>query len=103
MKITLKTLILAAVLCIILTPGCVDENHGREPRPFTVITIDGCEYIQYSWPGYFSMEYSITHKGDCKNPIHNYHRDTLTVGDTTYIRDGEEIIKIIVEGIKYVK
>ena len=31
-----------------------------------LITIEGCEYLQYST----GHKYSLCHKGNCKNPIH---------------------------------
>jgi len=31
-----------------------------------IIIIEGCEYLQNSGSG----DYSICHKGNCKNPIH---------------------------------
>lgn len=41
-----------------------EQDHVREYiRP---IEIDGCEYLFY----YNSPHFSITHKGNCKNPIH---------------------------------
>ena len=33
---------------------------------FTIIELDGCEY--------FLGTYKITHKGNCKNPIHCYNK-----------------------------
>ena len=43
---------------------------------FTIVTIDGCEYIQ-SHNGYGNI---LAHKGDCKNPIHK----PVVVHDTIY-------------------
>lgn len=46
----------------------LDEMHGYIKKNINVIKIDGCEYIYFHDPGYH--EVSITHKGNCKNPIH---------------------------------
>jgi hypothetical protein len=61
--------------------GCSDMPENTEqqrkarlraqeklPPYYTVITIEGCEYFRF----YSANEFAhITHKGDCKNPIHN--------------------------------
>ena len=46
-------------------------------KEYTVITIDGCEYIAYkNDPGNLFIE----HKGNCKNPIHyQVKHDTVYV------------------------
>ena len=41
-----------------------DKFNGRD---ITVYTYDGCEYIYVNF-GYAKL---FTHKGDCKNPIHD--------------------------------
>lgn len=35
-------------------------------NPLRLITIEGCEYFEYS----LGHRYSLCHKGNCKNPIH---------------------------------
>jgi hypothetical protein len=40
-------------------------SEGR--NPLTVIIIEGCEYLEYSQ----GHQYSLCHKGNCNNPIHN--------------------------------
>jgi hypothetical protein len=42
---------------------------SNSPINYQVITIDSCEYILMD--GFHEM--SLTHKGDCKNPIHKHH------------------------------
>lgn len=43
-------------------------NDRETLKNYNVIVIDSCEYLQWrSAYGYFM----ITHKGNCKNPIHN--------------------------------
>lgn len=45
---------------------------------YTVVVIEGCEYIQiHSMRGFQSGYYAITHKGNCKNPIHGQMRRTM--------------------------
>ena len=49
------------------TPQRVDNADSSE---FSVIEIDGCEYIYYD-RGFGDVRvYGITHKGNCKNKIH---------------------------------
>lgn len=59
---------LAVVACGIPPSGdkAVDSGKG-----YTVKTIDGCEYVEVSsMIGSQYGYYSLTHKGNCKNPIH---------------------------------
>ena len=37
--------------------------------PLNIVTIDGCEYLYGPW-GNATV---LTHKGNCKNPIHVYN------------------------------
>ena len=39
---------------------------------YNIIIIDGCEYIEYDNNAVLAdwRVYSITHKGNCNNPIH---------------------------------
>lgn len=53
--------------------GCKDGNYkGIKPinesdsGDFQVIVIDSCEYLQNT----YSAASPLTHKGNCKNPIH---------------------------------
>jgi len=59
-------------MCLLLT-SCRNKpevantvNSGK--RVFTVIKIDGCEYIS---EGLGLNDAVLTHKGNCSNPIHN--------------------------------
>ena len=70
--------ILLAVLLLVFASEC-DTSSTPTPKEaappsmqYTVRTIDGCEYIQIEQMiGFNSGIYSLTHKGDCKNPIHS--------------------------------
>ncbi|MCA9351764.1 hypothetical protein KC929_03230 [Patescibacteria group bacterium] len=55
----------------ILTTSCDDGDHvkntSKEFERYNIITIDGCEYLQYATAyGYMN----VTHKGNCKNVEH---------------------------------
>jgi hypothetical protein len=58
-----------------MIPDCLAVFFAGSPKPavkikFQEITIKECEYIYVDEnPGNFRL-YSITHKGNCKNPIH---------------------------------
>lgn len=70
--------LLIAVMLIGMISSCTKKNVKTTPTEIVidgnssveVITIEGCEYFKvYSSYGYFSL----THKGNCKNPIHPEH------------------------------
>lgn len=69
----MKTRILFAALLAALLGGCGDY-HAPETRAIDndsrdtihVIRIDGCQYLERYW----DRSYSLTHKGNCDNPIH---------------------------------
>ena len=47
-----------------------------------IIEIDGCEYIVAEWRSTNNRGYGfMSHKGNCKNPIHIYNRlkDTIAI------------------------
>lgn len=66
----MKNLILLALLIGMM--GCASQSSSDQMfRDTTVddpmiVTIDNCEYIQYR----VREHDAITHKGNCKNPIH---------------------------------
>lgn len=49
----------------------LDSNSKYCNQRFEVYTLDGCEYIVVS-PGNSHFTWG-SHKGDCKNPIHQYN------------------------------
>lgn len=57
-----------------LLSGCAppktDDFKSGLPNNFTILEIEGCEYIQYDASSGQARVYSLTHKGNCKNPIH---------------------------------
>lgn len=69
------TTALLAISCAawLLLSGCSpsgSQNDVDPARSYKTITIEGCEYIYVSrrpWAG----DFSLTHKGNCVNPIHH--------------------------------
>lgn len=62
---------IAMVLLIIAACSREDIPANLEDNPrFRTITIEGCEYIEFDAGVGHSRVYSLTHKGNCKNPIH---------------------------------
>lgn len=65
-----KILIIVFLLISMLVIGCESQLDKKmninQKEGFATVTIDGCEYIIVEG----NVEYSITHKGNCKNPIH---------------------------------
>lgn len=61
-----KQTILLAVVGLLALTGCYKASPAGLLNQ-SVIQIDGCEYFRYETSyGYGN----ITHKGNCKNPIH---------------------------------
>lgn len=58
--------ILVLLFVVVTMLSCTAVTGDKEYR---TIEIDGCEYL-FKYNGYNSGE-SFTHKGNCKNPIHD--------------------------------
>lgn len=80
----MKTLLITIIFLIIA--GCIGcEREIEKPNiEYSIRIIDGCEYIQVenSYKTANNYNYTLTHKGNCKNPIHkciqiNTPNDTL--------------------------
>lgn len=63
------------IIGILFVLGCegtftptIDESK------FKIRVIDGCEYIEYHQGCFNARVYAFTHKGNCKNPIHQETR-----------------------------
>lgn len=54
-----------AVLGLIFFIALIVLAFGCGPT-YETVTIDGCEYIRKAW----SENQTLTHKGNCTNPIH---------------------------------
>ena len=63
------------LICGIFTSSCVRPTTDAaqdKVKHFKVIEYDGCEYITYEVIVAHYTRYALTHKGNCKNPIHCY-------------------------------
>jgi len=71
---------LLAVIIFLLALGCgVNPSPKTDSRKeigenYAVVIIDGCEYIEFDYGVLQNRVYSLTHKGNCKNPIHVYNK-----------------------------
>lgn len=74
-KLKINTVAAIAVYAM-LVAGVSSCSKGDELKnvnkfeKYEVIEIDGCEYIQYG-SAYGTLH--VTHKGNCKNAIHDCH------------------------------
>jgi hypothetical protein len=63
-----------ALFCLIALPafGCV-KKEDIVSKHTNVTVIDGCQYLESAYAlGTQQTLYSLTHKGNCNNPIHIY-------------------------------
>jgi hypothetical protein len=67
---TKKLMIIIICCCFIFVSCRKIEGTQTENREYVIITIDGCQYIK---PIYESSS-TLTHKGNCNNPIHIYNK-----------------------------
>jgi hypothetical protein len=67
-----KIMVGVNILIVIgMISGCEDaQQRERHVKSLQVVERDGCEYI-VCLNGHGNL---YSHKGDCKNPIHNYAR-----------------------------
>lgn len=61
------------LLLMLFIASCVTQDED---------TIDGCEYIKTTSNTGKGPVVSLTHKGNCSNPIHQPKRDTIYVPNT---------------------
>jgi hypothetical protein len=74
-KILLIAVLVFFVGCNPEPPQGATTDTGRG---YNVKVVDSCEYIEYD-AGFGQMRvYSLTHKGDCKNPIHKCGSENAT-------------------------
>lgn len=67
--------VLLVTVFLVFTLSCGSPLSAEKSRDsgkgYTVKTIEGCEYIEvYFAIGSTNGYYSLTHKGNCKNPAH---------------------------------
>lgn len=67
----MKYLIIFSIFLIGCKEGDIQINHPSDvPPSYDVVVIDSCEYITYDSGILDQRVFSITHKGNCNNPIH---------------------------------
>lgn len=49
------------------------KKMRETPPDYNIVIIDGCEYLRLEHTHGYA---SLTHKGNCKNPIHCYNETT---------------------------
>lgn len=66
-KITLITILVLSTSC-----SNISSKSNKEILETNVRVIDDCEYLEFenASSGSQNYNYTITHKGNCKNPIH---------------------------------
>lgn len=69
------------LLLLLFTFSCKsDSKELKSPEiennldKFNVIIIEDCEYLEYDKGALEYATYGLTHKGNCKNPIHEYNK-----------------------------
>jgi len=60
------------IVCVMTITSCsveggIETGHIGD---YYIKVIDDCEYIEVDMGGGNTRVYSLTHKGNCKNPIH---------------------------------
>ena len=69
----MKYLLLIVILLASCTPNgkekFIEYNNTDPIFDYRVVVIDKCEYIEVA----NGSSYSLTHKGNCNNPIHPEH------------------------------
>ena len=64
------------IALLLLTGACRETAEERRekfeesrnvPPPYRVVTIEGCEYLRLESTHGYAV---LTHKGNCRNPIH---------------------------------
>lgn len=71
--------ILALAICsAIFVTACRTAQEKATGSDAATIVIDGCEYItvENSMSGASNYSFAMTHKGNCKNPIHHWNGGT---------------------------
>lgn len=79
----MKYLLFISLLLVLFSCNKKEKIQPKEIKTessfYTIINIEGCEYIQVSYEEYNSgkygggwyVKYSLTHKGNCSNSIHH--------------------------------
>jgi len=63
-----------SIVLVLIMASCdkIPQGDSRQKTNdnYTIVTIDGCEYLEYDQGILAQRVYSLTHKGNCKNEIH---------------------------------
>jgi hypothetical protein len=67
-----KLILLAIVALSSCEPNPQPKGGSTETinGDYVIKVIDSCEYIEYDFGIFDQRVYTLTHKGNCKNPIH---------------------------------
>lgn len=60
-------------MIVAILSSCSQNNKSSLPDPtydYKIVVISGCEYIEVDAGFGYGAVYSLTHKGNCINPIH---------------------------------
>lgn len=69
-KLVLTVILLATVGGCNFEPP--DGTVGPSNVPYNIRYIEGCQYIEVDSGFGHSRVYSLTHKGNCNNPLHTH-------------------------------
>lgn len=72
MRMKMNNMFIVLFLMCIFS-GCEKPSGVREvhsSKSYSIVVIDGCEYIECDYGMLETRVYSLTHKGNCKNKIH---------------------------------
>ena len=83
-----KRMLLKSVLLVALATGVglafsacevppSGQNAGRSAttlHDYKIVTVEQCEYIEVDAGFGSGQVYTLTHKGNCKNPIHEHNK-----------------------------
>jgi len=56
-----------------IVQGGTIEFPGAGTVVYQIVEIEGCEYILGHDNGFYNGGFFMTHKGNCKNPIHQHN------------------------------
>jgi hypothetical protein len=67
--------VLFIIVCAMVMVSCVQTpieggTKSGSIGDYTIILIDGCEYLEYRKGSGDNRVYSLTHKGNCNNTAH---------------------------------
>lgn len=79
----MKRLLIFIGLLALLSCGKERSKHRVDALDrYTIVVVDGCEYLEVQGGYADNRYYSLTHKGNCNNPVHP--RVNKSVGNNDY-------------------